>query len=138
MEILHPIPAADAPAVFVLAAGGTLIDAAKSIGVSRNTMAVRAGTPEYKAAIKAVQMAAIDRAAAKLIQGLEDAYAATHMILTDGEKDADRLRAAKHIFDLALLYHERSDLAARIMAIEEQLGCRATTAKPEPTIVLPE
>lgn len=139
MEIKETIPAADTPAILLLAAGGTLIEAAKAVGVSRNTMAVRAVTPAYRAAIRAVRQAAIDRATGKLIQALDDAFACIHLISTSGEQEANKLRAARAIFDLVLQYREHGELAERVAALEAAASGRATGEPvPEPVLVQPE
>ena len=108
--------------------GATLDEAADAANVSRSTVARRLRDPSFRGELEALRREALARAADRLaglatvaLETLEELLAANH-------PPGTRLGAARAVLREASRFHQATELAARIEAVE-----RALRDKPMPT-----
>jgi hypothetical protein len=119
---------ADAALVAALIGGATLDEAADAANVSRRTVARRLTDPAFRGELEALRREALARAADRLAGLATAALETLEELLGAGNPPAIRLGAARAVLREANRFHEATELAARIEAIEHALR-----EKPKPT-----
>lgn len=109
-----------APFVAALAAGASVVAAAKVAGISEATAHRRLREPETRKLVDDARAEILSRAVAKLTTSSTEA-ADTLRRLLYSESDFVRLAAGRCILELGARLREHQDLAARTTALEARL-----------------
>jgi hypothetical protein len=112
---------ADAALVAALACGGTVEASAKAAGVSVPTVRRRLAEPEFRKAVDEARAEAVSRAVARL-SATATLAADTLRELLKAKSEAVRLGASRAVLELGARLREQEELAARVAALEAQLG----------------
>lgn len=107
----------DALIVASLAAGGSYPTAASRAGVSERTVRRRLAEPEFASRVDGERSAFVERTAAQLLGGTDEAVAALRDLVRTGPP-AVRVRAALGLLSAAASWRETSDVEARLGALE--------------------
>ena len=105
------------PLVAALAAGATLVDAARQAGVSERTVRRRLDDPAFCQQVDEARAAMLTQAVARLTAASVAAVETLQTLLA-AEPAFVRLAAARAILDLGLKYREHHDLTERVLALE--------------------
>lgn len=110
----------EGPLVAALATGMSLVDAARTAGVSHSTAKRRMKEPDFRRAVSDARTAILDQATGALADALSDAVTTLKRNLSVGMPQVE-VRAAVAIISLALTVRDQGELAARIAVIEERI-----------------
>src|SRR6187455_3152407 len=110
----------DATFVAALAAGASVVAAAKQAGISEATAHRRLREPATRKLVEDARAEILARAVAKLTVASTEA-ADTLRRLLYSDMDFAKLAAARSILELGSKLREHEDLAARVAALEERL-----------------
>ena len=111
----------DARLVAELAAGAAVADAAKAAGISEATAYRRLRDDGFRRQLDDARAEIVGRAVAMLTHASVEAVETLRGLL-GSEMDFARLAAARAILDIGIRMREQLDLAARVAALEQQLG----------------
>lgn len=105
----------------VLMRTGSVSDAAKELGITRQTMYRRIKAPAFRAKYAAARDDALKKTAAVLSSQMCNAVVCTQNIMVDNVKKDPRtaLSAASAILRYGLQFYELADITARIEALED-------------------
>ena len=113
------------PAVAALLTQRNIDEAARSIGVSPNTLLNWMKVPEFQAAYREAKRAAFSQAVARLQQGMPLAVATMLKLMADTATPASvRARAADSVMNHASKAIEIEDMEARIAELERIAALR--------------
>ena len=101
-------------------ASPTLAAAAAQAHVNPKTLTRWLVQPAFIAALKAAQAGVIDRASGRLVQGLAQALDTLSDLMTTAESESVRRSAASEWLANCMTILERTDLEARLDALERQ------------------
>jgi hypothetical protein len=113
-----------------LASGKTWRAAATAAGVGVTTVTRRMREPAFRALVCQLRRASIERAAATLAEALTDAATQLALIASNGEEESNRLKASIALLQIGLKYHQDTDMAERIAALESAMGNNVPTIPP--------
>ena len=95
-------------------------EAGKRVGLHRNTVARRLTVPEFASRVRELRRAVADQVFGKLTESATDAVATLALVATDGEEEANRMKAADMILTHLLRLSERAEVEDRIAKLEAQ------------------
>ena len=98
----------------MLAVGSTQPAAARKGNVSVRTVKLWLTDPAFVALVEKYRSRMLDRALGKLESGMKDAAATLTKLAKDAALDADRIRAAVQVVQLALKVRDQHTLAAKL------------------------
>jgi len=115
--------------VAALASGMSVIEAAKSLGVTERTARRWYAKPLVRGALKETQAAALDGASRRLSAGADEALDVLRDVMQDkSQSGAVRIRAAQAWIDTMFRARELGDIEERVRALEEAIHERARQA----------
>jgi hypothetical protein len=119
---------ADEALLTALACGATVENAAQNAGVSSRTAHRRLADPAFQERLQSLKADMVERTVSMLTAaGMESAK--TLITLQDNSNPgAVRLGASRTVLELGMKLRETAELAARIAALEAQLGSTLTSA----------
>lgn len=107
-------------------------DIARETGLSMRQVRRLLSEPENRSRVAELRAAAMDRAAGRLADQLDEAVGVLVDLMKDGAaQDSVRLSAAGRVLDYGLKLSEAVDLERRLAALEAATG-QATAAAPNP------
>ena len=115
-------------AALAIAAGSSIIDAARVSGISERTVRRRLQKPEYRVEISRLRGQLLDAAVGRLA-GATATAVGTLVSLLDAASEHARLGAAKAIVELGLSLQEAVETQARITSLEELVVRRRTQVR---------
>jgi hypothetical protein len=118
----------DAALIAALACGGTVEAAAKQAGVSERTAYRRLEDEGFRRRVDDARAEIVKRAVARLSAASVQAADTLRQLLSS-DMDFCRLAAARSILELGAKLREQTELAARLAALEAQLGERQTPTR---------
>jgi hypothetical protein len=116
--------------IVALARGLSSERAGEVAGVSGRTVRRRMRDPGFGRRVREVRDQWVDRVTGQLIGGASDAVNTIVVECRDGERSADRLRAASLLLGLGLRYRQAAELEARVRELETRLGLTTDGAGP--------
>ena len=105
-----------------LAVGATVEQAAERAGVSASTVHRRRREPEFARRVDEARAELVTRAVARVSASATVAADTLRELLGAATPPAVRLGAARSILELGVKLREHEELAARVAALEGQLG----------------
>jgi hypothetical protein len=117
---------ADAALAAALIGGATLDEAADAANVSRSTVARRLRDPAFRGELEALRREALARAADRLAGLAVAALETLEKLLTADHPPGTRLGTARAVLHEASRFHQATEFAARIEAVEQALRDRPT------------
>ncbi len=108
--------------LMALACGATVENAARSTGVSDRTVYRRLKDPAFQRRLQQLRADMVQRTAGVMIAAATEAVKTLLSLMKPEIPPAVRLGASRAVIELGLKVKEVSDLEARLVALEEQLG----------------
>lgn len=115
-----------------LAAGATIRDAARELGIGEKTAHRRLADPAFKARVAELRQEMTTRAVGRLADRMADAADVLGELLKS-VNEGTRLKAAVALLDQGLKAVAIADVQSRLTAIEERLNHASTAAAPTET-----
>lgn len=94
--------------------------AAKNIGIGRSTLQRWMQSEVFLAALRAAETELIDSTSRSWLAGVESAMTVMYEVMTQGDENSIRLKAAIAWVDNAVKWRELNDLELRVKALEDR------------------
>ena len=105
-----------------LANGASYSEAGALAGVDARTVQRRMTDPSFRATVSKHRTDMVSQLTGRLVAGSGDALEVIAREMRQGQRSADRIRAASLYLTLSLRFHDQSNLEARMRKVEHQLG----------------
>jgi hypothetical protein len=104
-----------------IAAGASVRDAAKQLGLGERTAYRRSTEPDFRALVTSIRAEMVSRATGKLAEAAADAAGTLLTLARDADSEPVRLSAAKAVLELGAQLRKVEDFDARLAEIEAGL-----------------
>ena len=121
------ITAQQTKAIEVLLTSRSIQQASETCGLAYKTLRRWMGDPTFKAALIKRESETLDAATRRLAGLGNDAIDTMAKIMTSGENETNKLRAAQSILDNLLRLRELRDVEERLSALEEKVNDNQNT-----------
>jgi hypothetical protein len=106
--------------IAALLSSQTIGEACQIVGVTRTTLTRWLSDPMFTAALSAAEGDSINTSSRSFLAGQEEARETIREIMTSGQNDAVRLKAANDWLNLLFKYREVDQLEERISKLEQR------------------